>query len=226
MNHALLHLYEEIGLLALRDKKGTFATERVEYLVSGAVLAELLLDSFIAVGESKKQLVEIQQVAPQDDPVIEECLAEIQTSSRERPLKDWVDRLSKIKQLRHKVATQLCRREILRADEQTVLLIFAKKVYPEVNPEPEKHILKRLRSAIFSNDSDVNARTAVLITLANAGGLLDEPFGRREIRNAKGRIKNIANGELVGQATRDVIAACDAAVMVSVIIPTIILTCD
>jgi hypothetical protein len=216
--HAPLHLYEEIALLSLRDQKGTFLTERIDFLVSGAVLAELILDGFMTIAESGKKLCELKASPKINDTVLNECVREIHASTRQRSLKDWIKRLSRIKQLRHKVAIQVCKRKILRADEKTILLIFASKVYPEVNPEPETQILERLQSAIFSSDTDIDPRTAVLIALANACNLLDKPFGKRELRKAKTRIKNITNGSLVGQATQDVIAACEAAALAAIII--------
>jgi hypothetical protein len=48
-----LFLHEEITLLALRDKEGTFQIGATyDYAVGGAVLAELLLSGRIVVEES------------------------------------------------------------------------------------------------------------------------------------------------------------------------------
>ena len=54
-----LFLYEEIMLLALRNESGTIAANYTEYVVAGAVLAELLLDRRIAVDATRKQLVDL-----------------------------------------------------------------------------------------------------------------------------------------------------------------------
>ncbi len=215
MKHNLLHIYEEIVLLALRDTKGTFSTRRIEYLISGAVLAELQLNGSIVVGESKKLLVEVNNTAIQSDSIMQECFSKIQASCRQLSLKTWVERLSKIKELRHKVAMQLCERKILFADKQTILFIFTKKIYPEINPQPEKLILERLHSIIFSSDPYVDPRSAVLIALAKVGVLLDEPFGKSEIRKVKDRINKISNASIVGQATQQAIETCEANEMVT-----------
>lgn len=51
-----LFLQEEIMLLALRDKEGTIASGSMyQYAISGAILAELLLNNRIVVDESKKK---------------------------------------------------------------------------------------------------------------------------------------------------------------------------
>lgn len=208
-------------LLALRNDKGTVAAGFVEYAVAGAVLAELLLDGRISVGDTKKKLVDLKTADPVGDPVIDECLERMGAAKRRASLNTWVSRLAGIKGLRHKVAQQLCDRGILRAEEGSVLFIFTRKTYPELNPEPEMKIVERLRSAIFCEGDRLDPRTVVLISLAHSNNLLSENLGRKEIRSQKKRIERIVNGELIGKATKEVIEACQAAVMVAVIVPTI-----
>ena len=105
-----------------------------------------------------------------------------------------------------------------------MLLVFSRTIYPEINPVPEKRILDRLRKAIFTDTGQLDPRTVVLISLANGARLLAENFGRKEIRRRKQRIEQIVTGELTGKATKEVIAACEAAVMVAIIMPAIIST--
>lgn len=223
-SQTLLHLHEEITLLAIRDDKGTFAAGFVEHAVAGAVLAELLLDQRITIENSKKQLVDLRSRRPVGDPIIDECIDKMKTAKRRASLKTWVSRLAGIKQLRHKVARQLCARGILRNDEDKVLLLFTRQVYPEVDPKPEREIIERVQQAIFGNDRNVDPRTAVLVSLANGADLLTLNFGRKEIKGRKQRIEQIANGEVIGAATREVIAACQAAIMVAAIMPVIVTT--
>jgi hypothetical protein len=132
--------------------------------------------------------------------------------------------LAGIKNLRHKVAQQLCARGILRADEDKILLIFNRKIYPEINSRPEKKIISRLRDAIFTNRHQLDPRTVVLISLANGAGLLEQNFERKQIKARKQRIEQIANGDLLGKATRDVIAACQTALIVAAVMPAIVST--
>jgi len=219
-----LFLYEEIMLLALRDEEGTIATGYSEYVVAGAILAELLLDRRISVEDTRKQLVDMQSTNPTGDPIIDECLERIAAGKRRASLQTWVSRLTGIKNLRHKVARQLCDRGILRADEDKVLFIFTRQVYPEINPLPEKKIVDRLRTAIFTDCDELDPRTVVLISLAQGADLLNQTFGRKEVRSRRKRIKKIVNGELTGKATKQVIAACQTAVMVAVIMPAIMAT--
>ena len=132
-----LSLYEEILLLALRNEKGTVASGYSEHAVAGAVLAELLLDRRISVDDTGKQLVDLRNTHPTGDPIMDECLETMKAGKRRASLQAWVSRLAGIKGLRHKVARQLCDRGILRADEDKVLFIFTRKIYPEINPVAE-----------------------------------------------------------------------------------------
>jgi hypothetical protein len=61
----------------------------------------------------------------------------------------------------------------------------------------------------------------VLVSLASGADLLRQPFGRKELKPRKKRIEQIANGDMTGKATKEVIAACQAAMLVAVIIPAV-----
>lgn len=219
-----LFLYEEIMLLALRDEKGTIAVGFPEQVIAGAVLAELLLDGRISVEETRKQLVDVRDGNAYGDPVIDECLEKIATSKRRGSIKTWVTRLAGMKNLRHMAAQQLCDRRILRAKEDTVLFVFKRRIYPEINPQPERKIIDRLRKAVFSDNAQLDPRTVVLVSLANGSDLLRLTFGRKELKPRKKRIEQIENGEVTGKATREVIAACQTALIVTAIMPAIIST--
>jgi len=219
-----LFLYEEIMLLALRDEQGTIATGFPEQVLAGAILAELLLDGRISVEDTKKKLVNLVDSRPSGDPIIDECLEKMTTAKRRASLQTWVSRLAGTKNLRHKAAQRLCDRRILRADEDKVLFVFKRRIYPEIDPVPEKKIIDRLRDAIYNDHAKLDPRTVVLVSLANGSDMLRQTFGRKEIKSRKKRIERIENGELTGKATREVIAACQTALIVAAIMPAMIST--
>jgi len=219
-----LLLYEEIMLLALRDEQGTIATGFVEQIVAGAILAELLLEGRISVESSKKQRVSLINSQASGDPVIDECLEKMAAAKKPVSLQNWVHKLASIKNLKHKVAQQLCDRRILKADEDKILFLFNRRIYPEINPTPERKIIERMRKAIFSDRRELDARTVVLISLASGSDILRHTFGRKELKPRKARIEKITNGDLTGKATRDVIAACQTALIVAAIMPAMIST--
>jgi Golgi phosphoprotein 3 len=221
-----LPLHEEIMLLVLRDREGTveFGADYLHAL-GGAILAELLLQGRLRVEESgKHKLAQVADAAPVGDDVLDECLEKIATAKKPRRLEDWVARFANTKDLKHRVARALCDRGILKADEDTVLLIFTRKIYPEVDPQPEQAIIERLRLALLTDAAEIDARTAVLLSLAEGAGLLGFVFDKKEIKTRRDRLEAVINGELTGRATGDAIeaaAAMQAALMVAIMVPII-----
>ena len=66
-----------------------------------------------------------------------------------------------------------------------------------------------------------NAETIILLALCDSSNLLNKIFERKKIRSRKKRIKQIVNGEIIGQATREVIESVQAAIAVAAIMPAI-----
>jgi hypothetical protein len=222
-----LFLHEEILLLALRDEEGTIASggTMYQYAIGAALLAELLLNKRIEVDRSgKKKLVNLVSTSPLGEPLIDECLEKVSNAKRRAVLQTWVSRFAGIKNLKHRVAQQLCRRGILKTDEDKVLLLFTRKIYPEVNPVPERELIRRLEHAIFTETRDIDPRTVVLLSLANSTGLLNIVFNKKKLKGHKARIKQIVNGEITGKAATEAIQAMQMAVMVACIMPAVMTT--
>jgi len=218
-----LFLHEEIMLLALRDEKGTVTSgTNYTYGMGGAILAELLLGERLRLFTPKKKpLAEAVGSGRFGDPVIDECLDKVRNAKKRASLETWVSRFVGVKKLHHRVAEGLAKRGILRVETDRVLGIFSRKIYPEVDPGPEKRILARLRRVIFQGASDVDPRTVALVSLAHHTGLLKVAFDKRELKDQKGRIEKIMNGDLTGKATKQAIEAMQAAVMVACVMPAI-----
>ena len=215
-------LHEEITLLALQEEKGTFALEaKYLYAIGAAILAELLLSNLISVEESEKKLVNPISNTPICEPVIDECLEKITSAKRSASLRDWVSRFARMKDIKHRVASQLCSRGILQATEDKVLFIFKRKLYSQINPQPRKNLVECLRLAIFSDTRDVEPRTVILVSLMNSAGLLEMVFDKKDLKDRETRIERIINGEATGPAAKEAIAAMQAAVMATVIMPII-----
>ena len=220
-----LFLQEELMLLALRDEEGTIASAggMYHYAIGGAIAAELLLRNRIEVEQSKKQLVNLVNSNPVGDPVIDECIERIAGRKKRASLQTWVSNFVGIKNLKHRVAKGLCERGILQAAEDRVLLIFSRKTYPELNPEPERALVERLRCAIFTDSEDVDSRTVVLISLASGTSMLNAVFDRKELKRRKARIEQIISGEATGQAAKQAIEAMQAVIFMSTITTTTVI---
>ena len=225
-----LGLHEELVLIALEDRKGTFQWKSWGFVVGGAILVELLLNERIcfavAPGDQahpqkpvKNPLVELIDDEPLGCPVLDEALERVATATRRARLNDWISRFSNRKGVQHDIARQLCRRGILREDEASVMLFFRRRVFPAVNPIPERKLLDRLEKAVFG-EAEVDDRTALLVVLAQAGGLLEIPFAKQRLKGRKARIEKMGEGRSIAASTRLAIEQLNAAMTVMMITTT------
>jgi len=211
-------------LLALRNDKGTVAGGVMyQQAAGGAILAELMLEGRVrAVTEGRSTYAVVQDSKPFGDDVLDECLRKMTAADKRRKLLTWVQKFAGTKQLKHRVAARLVDRGILREREENVLLFFSRRVYPEFDSAYEQRIVERLKEAIFSDESTVDARTTVLIALAHHSGLLKANLDRKKLKARGKRIDAITKGDAVGKATKQAIDAVHAAVMVAAVMPAVI----
>ena len=192
-----LHLHEQLLLLVLRDRKGTVDYRAGFYnlAMGGAILAELALAGVVRIEEGKKAFVEATPVTgrPRDE-IMAEALERIRTAKRRRRASSWVQTFGNLKRLRHRTALGLCRRGILRTKESQILLVFRRKLYPTIDPGPERKLIARLRDAVMG-DGEMEAGLGVVTALAHATGSLRIHFERKELKARKGRLKEIGAGE-------------------------------
>jgi hypothetical protein len=220
-----LDLHHELALLALKNEEGVpaFGSNFTPGL-AGAMLAELLLRERIEVEEDRKRsFLKLRDPSPTGDAALDTALTKMAAAKRRATLQTWVMRLGNQK-LKHVVARELCRRNVLRADEDKVLLLFTRRIYPELDPRPERAIVQRLRQAIYHEAGEVAPRTAILISIAHAANLLRNIFPKDELKARKERIAKIVAGEATGRATREAIQAAQAAATIAAVMPAIVAT--
>ena len=215
-----IRLYQAVMLLALSEERGTMNGAYVEYATAAALLSELLMHERIAIEADNKNKVSVVDDASTDDALLDEALGQIKSAKRQRKLQDWVQKLGQLKDLKHKVAQSLADAHIVAAEKEKVLWLFERRVYPELNPEPEQQIREAMRSAVMSDD-EVEPRVAILVALANSAKLLPQVFTKQELKQRKKRIEQLEKGEMVSTAAKQAVAAIEAAVMVAAIMPAI-----
>jgi len=213
-------------LLALRDEKGTIESGTMyRYAIGGAILAELILEGKIGVQERRKNRYALPgDSARTGDELLDDCLRKIKEAKRPRQLGTWVSKFADMSKLKHRVAGGLVRKRVLEMEENLILRLFTRKVYPEINPKPEAELREKLRRAIFSDEADIDPRTVVLLSLAKAGNLLPVVFDKKELKIRKDRIEAVVNGDVAGQATKEAIEAMQAAVFVATMVPVMATT--
>lgn len=219
MSHAL-PLHQEVLLLALNDRKGTFSSGLYLYSVTGAMVSELLLNEFIAAADDKDRTVSIVKDEPTGHTLLDELMGKIRSSSKPRGLSHWVSQAAKIKELPHRIAQQMCDKGVLERDDKKVLWLFTKRTYPELDGTFEDEIRERMSEVMFNAAATPDARTSVLIALASHASLLRPNFAQEELDQHSERIKALANGDiLAADATRETIEAVRAAIIVATIVP-------
>ena len=219
-----LWLQEEVLLLALKDDKGTPHSSMYSIAMGGAMLAELLLSERLVLEEKPRKkplkpgkkpayLVAVDNPKQLADPVLDECLHRVVTSKKARSPQEWVTRFGQLKDLKRRVAVGLCRKGILREREDRILVLFRRTAYPTLDGAPERRVVDRLQEAVAGDSMELDARTAVLVALANGTGILKHVLGKDLMKQRKDRIKEIGEGDIVGEATKAAVEAAQAAVI-------------
>lgn len=211
-------------LLSLKDEKGTDEPgAQYPFAIGGAIVAELMMMERIGVrGTDKAKVVVVKSRKSTGDALLDECLERIKTSKKPYPIRHWIGAFACLDGLKHRVAQNLCDKRILRMDQDKVLLLFTRRIYPETDPQPERAIIDRLHRAIFGPRSEVDPRTVVLISLAHRTHILESAFDKIDLEARKKRIENIIRGERTGEIAWEMLEAMNAALLVTtVIIPTV-----
>ncbi len=105
-----------------------------------------------------------------------------------RLLPSTVTRIAGIRGLRNLVAADLARRGVLQESKQQVLALFQRRVYPTLDPQPERALVARIRQTL-EGSADPDARMAALVGLAEATN-----YCRRHLRLA-GSAAGCAGGQ-------------------------------
>ena len=221
-----LYLHEEVLLLALRDKAGTMHSGAwVQSALGGALLGELFLGDFIRSNKNGKKDEVVAVSAPSSgDELLDRSYAAVESDKKRHSPATWAARFGASSDLLPKAAQELIRHGVLRLDEKKVLLLFKRKVYPEVDPRPEAELTERLRAAIFDGASAVDPRTTVLVAVAHRTGLLKTNFDPKEVDARKERIEGIVRGDFAGDATKQAVETTQAAFFVATMVPIFIST--
>ncbi len=220
-----LFLHEEILLLALHDEKGTSSSGGFfTSAMGGAILSELVLRKAISISEDKHKKVQLQDCAFTGDVIIDECLTMIKNEKKEKKATHWVSKFSSLKDLKNRTARGLVAQGILKEDQDKILGLFKRTIFPEADHGPEDELRQRLHRAIFTDSEQCEGRTVVVVALSNAAQMLNSVFDKKELKHRRDRIKQLCSGELASQATKEAVEAIQMAVILTTIIIPVVVT--
>ena len=211
---AELALHEEFLLLCLHDNKGAIRSGKCRLGIAGALAAEMFFQDLIAIDRSRRRKPVVANPSRWlNDPVLNDCLQQMRRWKPQMPLAAWMLVLGYGEWIEHRIAERLRWRGILRMEEKFSFMQFSLKRYPEINPDPKREVIERLREAIFSDAGNVSPRTAVLASLANSCDLLKSVFGREELRPHQVRLAQLAKGQLIGGMVVSSVSAANSIVV-------------
>ncbi len=210
----MLTLPEQLLLLALHDEKGTIlstASISIKYGLAGAVIMELALREKVVIRDKKLVLINDSYTG---DNVLDEAMTQIKKLGKGKNAGYWVNKLQNIK-IQELILDRLVDKGILKTEEHKILWIFDSPHYPMKDSEEELGIREQIRRIVLHKDI-AEARVAVLIGLVNACRLTNEIFSKEERKEAKKRIKEIIDNDLIAKAVADTVVAIEAALMVAI----------
>ena len=200
MPAGMLRFAEEIVLLMLDDEGGRFVSLPEPLLrcaLAGAVLMDLALENRIDTDLKRLLLID---ATPVGDELLDPTLNRIAQEPATYAAVTWVERVAEdAGGIRKAVLRRLVERGILRQREERFLWVFRSRRYPKVDGKVEREVKLRIMGVLFSEEIP-EPRDIVIMSLANACGLLGEILGERELHRARERIKQVSRLDLIGQA--------------------------
>lgn len=207
----------EILLLALDDEKGTVGmnvSTTLDTALAGGQLLELAIARRLTVEDKRVVLIDGPEI---EDPVLDAALERLQEETRPRKAQTMIPKLTK--GLRKRLLAQLAEQGAVRTEERRVLGLIPRNRYPEANGSFEDQLRRRLRDVILLERTP-DERTAALAAVIQAADLESLILNRQERKQAKQRLKELANGEALSPAIAQAIASVNAAATAAIVAAT------
>lgn len=206
-----LSLCEQLVLLATDEKSGATLSQlgmSLQYCLAGAIFFEMACDGVIEVEDDV--VTHLPQEADLDG------VYQIAFKGGEKLKK--TPKLAKLiqilagngRRIHSWILNNLVDRGILIREEKTLLWIFKYQRYPEMEPEPETLIRKRL-GEIVSGEISPSESDIVLLGLVKAGNMVGTLFGKDIQKEVEKRIAQITDKDSISSTTNKLIKNMKAA---------------
>ncbi|MBB5175052.1 hypothetical protein HNQ41_003278 [Texcoconibacillus texcoconensis] len=116
----------------------------------------------------------------------------------------------------HSYVNDLIEKGILKQEESRYLFFFTKDVYPSANTGKENAIREKVKTAVLSEEFEMDERTFCLIGLLNACNIDKQIFTKEEYKIAKKKISDIMKNNPHGKAVSETIQAMQTAIIASI----------
>ena len=201
----MLCFAEEIMLLLLDDRDGSFLpvpTSTVRSALAGAVLMDLALMDRIDTDARALILVDEQ---PTGDPLLDPTLERIARTDETHDAQHWVwSTADHADEIREATLVRLVEKGILTREEDRFLWVFRSRRYPTVDGRAEREVKLRILGVLMS-DEIPDPRDIAIIGLCDSCGIFEHMLAPRELTQARSRIEQVGNLDLIGQSVANVI---------------------
>jgi golgi phosphoprotein 3 len=208
----MLTFAEELLLLSHDATSGHFRpqipTPLLNTALAGAALMELAIRDRI---DTDLESLTVIDRTPTNDPVLDKVLTEIAAHPGDHTAGQWLDHLRAIgPAIRDIAIARLVARGILRQQDGRLLWVFGVRRYPVMDAQPLQEVEQRI-TALLQSDDIPDPRDIVIIGLADATGLLQQVLSHEQYEKSRVRIRQIAQLDIIGQATRTLMEDLEAA---------------
>ncbi len=203
----MLTLLEEIVLLTINPRTGCLGGDNdygVRYALAGAVLFDLALAQRI---DTDIDTVTVISSVPTGNPIQDELLASLAKGTGSHKVRDCVEQIFfQRKNLEGDALGLLVKKGIIRKEESKFLWVIDVQKLRVVDGAPHQGITARLAQAVLE-DEIPEVRDIMLVSLANACGLLSVVLAPGQIELRAEWIKTLSRIETISRNVSSSIAA-------------------
>ena len=196
----MLTILEQTVLLALDEQTGKLQSSQgfnTGYALAGAVFFDLALAKKIDTGTDTVQLL---NTTPSGHAASDFCLAEMAKRPDKTTVRAWIEEFMQYGEFLEDTALQgLVARGILRHETSTMLWIIDVERFPMVDDKPRQDVKLRLVETILSDEIPA-AEDVMLVSIAEASGLLNAVLSQQELDGRQERIRVLCNMESISRA--------------------------
>jgi golgi phosphoprotein 3 len=208
----MLTMLEEVVLLAVDERNGNLRSTRefgTAYALVGAVFFDLALTRKI---DTDTETIHIIDRTPTGNPTIDRVLAQMSQRPDLRTVRDWIEELFiRHDDLEGEALGSLISSGVLRHEKSKLLWIIDVERFPLVNNQPQEYVKLRLAHAIRSSEIP-DTRDIMLVSVAEACGLLGYILSDAELKSRKERIQVLTGLETISRKVREAILGLDQSV--------------
>jgi hypothetical protein len=202
----VLTLLEEIVLLTIDPATGRLRGDQdysVPYALAGAALFDLALAGRI---DTDEESITVLNPAPTGNALQDELLAGLVAEQAPLSVRGWVEQTFRTRHdLEDRALQQLIDHGIIRHETTRRLWVIDIHRFPLVDGKPQEHVRERLAYAVLT-EAIPSARDMMLVSLADATGLLSRVITDEQREARAARIETLSNFETIARIVSSAIA--------------------